>query len=78
MKINKKTIAKQLASQLKMYSEMVDYCQFELKDDEKESAWRSKGHAIQDLAMIIFGVDEMCVYWRKDLIEKLDKLANGL
>lgn len=75
MKVNKKTIAKQLASHLKMYSEMVDYCQFELKDDKKENDWRAKGHAMQDLAMVIFGVDEMCVYWRYDLIEKLEKIA---
>ena len=77
MKINKKTIAKEFASQLLMYSNMVDYCEFTLKDDEKESIWRAKGRAVQELAMIIFGVDDMSVYWRKELIENLDKIANS-
>lgn len=77
MKINKKTIAKEFASQLLMYSNMVDYCEFTLKDDEKESIWRAKGRAVQELAMIIFGIDHMSVYWRKELIENLEKIAQG-
>ncbi len=75
MKINKKTLAKELASSLRLYSYMVDY--FDSQDDINANFYRAKAHAIQDLAMTMFGVENMCGYWRKDLIEKLEKIAQG-
>ena len=76
MKINKKTLAKELASSLKTYAYMVDY--FDSKNDEKMSSnYRSKAYGIQDLAMTLFGLEEMCGYWKKDLIENLEKIAQG-
>lgn len=80
MKINKKTIAKQLAYQLMTYSEMVDFCgerYEEYEAEEKATIWRAKAWAVQELAMIIFGADEMCGYWRTELIEKLNGIANA-
>jgi hypothetical protein len=69
-------LAKELASSLRVYSSMVDY--FDSKDDEKMSSnYRSKAYGIQDLAMTIFGVEDMCGYWRRDLIENLEKIAQG-
>ncbi len=77
MKINKKTLAKELSLKLREYSEMVDFCEFKRPDEIAEGVWRAKGHAVQELAMTIFGVEEMCCYWRKGLIEKLEKIAKG-
>jgi hypothetical protein len=76
MKVNKKALAKEFAGFLKMYSEIVEHC--ELKNDERMSAiYRSKAHCIQDLAMTFFGVENMCGYWRSELIEELEKVAKG-
>ena len=76
MKINKKTLAKELASSLKTYAYMVDY--FDSKNDEKMSSnYRSKAYGIQDLAMTMFGVENMCGYWKRELIEELEKVAKG-
>lgn len=74
MKVNKKTLAKEFISSLRVYSSMVDY--FDSKNDEKMSAhYRSKAYTIQDLAMTIFGVENMCGYWRRELIDELEKVA---
>jgi|694.fasta_scaffold113589_2 hypothetical protein len=74
MKLNKKTLAKELASSLRVYSSMVDY--FDSKNDEKMAAhYRGKAYGIQDLAMTIFGVENMCGYWKSGLIEELEKVA---
>ena len=81
MRVNKKTLANQLAYQLMTYSEMVDFCEERYEGseaEEKATIWRAKAWAVQELAMIIFGADEMCGYWRTELIKKLHKVANGL
>ena len=73
MKVNKKTLAKELVSSLKMYAHMVDY--FDSKDDSNADFYRGKAYGIQDLAMTMFGTEDMCGYWKKDLIENLEKIA---
>jgi len=75
MKVNKKTLAKELASSLKTYAYMVDY--FESKDDSNANIYRGKAYGIQDLAMTFFGVENMCGYWKRELIEELEKVAKG-
>jgi hypothetical protein len=75
MKVNKKTLAKELANSLKTYAYMVDY--FESKDDSNANIYRGKAYGIQDLAMTIFGVENMCGYWKRELIEELEKVAKG-
>ncbi len=75
MKINKKTLAKELASSLRMYAYMVDY--FDSQDDVNANVYRAKAYAIQDLAMTFFGVENMCGYWKRELIEELEKVAKG-
>ena len=75
MKINKKTLAKELASSLRMYAYMVDY--FDSQDDVNANVYRAKAYAIQDLAMTMFGVENMCGYWKRELIEELEKVAKG-
>jgi hypothetical protein len=80
MKINKKTLAQEFVSKLIFYSEMVDFCEERFKDvkaEEKATIWRAKAWAVQELAMTFFGVEEMSGHWRKDLIEKLKKIAKG-
>lgn len=80
MKINKKTIAKEFVSKLIFYSAMVDFCEERLEGseaEEKSTIWRAKAWAVQELAMVFFGVDKMSGFWRKELIEKLHKIANG-
>lgn len=75
MKLNKKTLAKEMVSALKTYAYMVDY--FDSKDDSNALLYRGKAYGIQHLAMTIFGTENMCGYWKKDLIESLEKIANG-
>ena len=75
MKVNKKTLAKELANSLKTYAYMVDY--FESKDDSNANIYRGKAYGIQDLAMTFFGVENMCGYWKRELIEELEKVAKG-
>ena len=75
MKVNKKTLAKELANSLKTYAYMVDY--FESKDDSNANFYRGKAYGIQDLAMTMFGVENMCGYWKRELIEELEKVAKG-
>lgn len=80
MKVNKKTLAQEFVSKLVFYSSMVDFCEerFEGSEaEEKSTIWRAKAWAIQELAMTFFGVDEMSGFWRKELIEKLNVIANG-
>jgi hypothetical protein len=76
MEINKKTLAKEFASFLRTYSSLVEHA--ESKGDERTANfYRGKAYGIQDLAMTIFGLDEMCGYWRQELIENLEEIAQG-
>lgn len=80
MKVNKKTLAKEFVSKLMFCSEMVDFCEkrFEgSKAEEKATIWRAKAWAVQELAMVFFGVEEMSGHWRDELIVKLNVIANG-
>ena len=54
---------------------MVDY--FDSKDDSNADFYRGKAYGIQDLAMTLFGAEDMCGYWKRELIESLEKIANG-
>lgn len=81
MRVNKKTLAKEFVSKLMFYSEMVDFCgeRYEGSEaEEKATTWRARAWAVQELAMVFFGVEEMSGHWRGELIEKLHKVANGL
>jgi hypothetical protein len=75
MKINKKTLAKELVSSLRLYSYMVDY--FDSQDDVNANIYRARAYGIQELAITMFGVEDMCGYWKKELIENLEKIAQG-
>jgi hypothetical protein len=73
MKLTKKTLANEFVISLKTYATMVDY--FDSINDDKMSAhYRGKAYGIQDIAMTIFGAENMCGYWRSDLIEQLEKI----
>jgi hypothetical protein len=76
MEINKKTLAKELASFLRTYSSMVEHA--DKKGDERTANfYRGKAYGVQDLAMTFFGVEEMCGYWRQELIENLEEIAEN-